>query len=32
MKQKPKNMRKELRDGLAEENEYYDFIEQLTDR
>jgi hypothetical protein len=32
MKQKPKNMRKELRDGSAEENEYYDFIEQLTDR
>ena len=32
MKQKPKNMRKELRDGSAEDNEYYDFIEQLTDR
>ena len=25
-------MRKELRDGSAEDNEYYDFIEQLTDR
>ena len=25
-------MRKVLRDGSAEENEYYDFIEQLTDR
>ncbi len=32
MTQKPKNMRKELRDGSAEDNEYYDFIEQLTDR
>ena len=25
-------MKKEFRDGSAEDNEYYDFIEQLTDR
>ena len=25
-------MKKEYRDGSAEDNEYYDFIEQLTDR
>jgi hypothetical protein len=25
-------MRKELRDGSAEDNEFYNFIEPLTDR